>query len=67
MVTTETGSRYTVDLDARMIRRSSAAGELRADGESVPLHQVVICELGASAGFLVTVEAGVITLRLTSH
>jgi hypothetical protein len=67
MVTTETGSRYTVDLDARMIRRISTAGELRADGESMPLHQVVICEVGASAGFLVTVEAGMITLRLTSH
>lgn len=67
MVTTETGSRYTVDLDARTIRRNPGAGELRADGESLPLHQVVTCEVGASAGFLVTVETGVITLRLTSH
>lgn len=66
-VTTETGSRYAVDLNARTIRRSSPAGELRADGEAVPLHQIVTCEVGASAGFLVTVEIGVITLRLTSH
>ncbi len=67
VVFTETGSRYMVDLDARTIRRDPVAGELRADGEAVRLHQIVTCELGASAGFLVTVEAGVITLRLTSH
>lgn len=67
VVFTETGSRYRVDLDARTIRRSSAGGELRADDETVPLHQVVYCHVGASAGFLITVEASVITLRLTSH
>lgn len=67
MVTTEAGSRYTVDLDARTIRRNPVAGELRADGQTVALRQVVTCQVGASAGFLVAVAADVITLRLTSH
>jgi hypothetical protein len=67
LVITETGSRYAIDLDHRTLRRDPGTGRLRRDGQAVTLHQIVECRVGASAGFLICVEPGVVTLRLTSH
>lgn len=67
LVTTETGSRYELDLEHRTLRRDPGTGHLRRDGQAVSLHQIVECRVGASAGFLICVEPGVVTLRLTSH
>jgi hypothetical protein len=67
LVTTETGSRYEIDFDHRTLRRDPGTGQLRRDGQAVTLHQVVECRVGTSAGFLMCVEPGVVTLRLTSH
>lgn len=72
LLTTETGSLYLVDLDHRTITRcpdpASEAPEprLRRDYEPLPLQQVIACEPGASAYFLITVEPGVVTLRITA-
>lgn len=67
LVITETGSRYAIDLDHRTLRRDPGTGRLRRDGQAVALHEIVECRIGASAGFLICVEPGVVTLRLTSH
>lgn len=67
LITTETGSSYEIDLDHRTLRRHAGTGLLRRDGQDVALHQVVECRVGASAGFLICVEPGVVTLRMTSH
>lgn len=67
LVTTETGSRYEIDLDHGSLRRHPRTGKLRRDGQDLALHQVVECRVGTSAGFLICVEPGVVTLRLTSH
>lgn len=66
-VTTETDSRYEIDLDHRTLRRHPSTGLLRRDGRVITLHQIVECRVGASAGFLICVEPNVVTLRLTSH
>jgi len=67
LITTETGSRYEIDLDHRTLRRHPGTGTLRRDWQDVTLHQVVECRVGTSAGFLICVEPGVVTLRMTSH
>lgn len=67
LVTTETGSRYQLNLQRRTLRREPGGGPLRSDGRAVALHQILECRVGASAGFLISVEPGVLTLRLTSH
>ena len=67
VVITETGSRYELDLEHRTLRRDPGGRQLRRDGHAVTLHQIVECRIGSSAGFLICVEAGVVTLRLTSH
>lgn len=67
LVTTETGSRYELDLEHHTLRRDPGGGQLRRDGQPVTLHQILECRVGASAGFLICVEPGVVTLRLSSH
>lgn len=51
LVTTESGSRYWLDLDARLLRRVTGPTftetlRLRRDGDDVDLIEIVTCALG---------------------
>lgn len=52
LVTTESGSRYRLDLDRRTLNRAPVTDldgmhRLRRDGESITLVEIVQCEVGA--------------------
>lgn len=64
---TETVSTYLINLDQRTIRRSGSGGRLRRDDEALTLHQLLECQVGASANLLIEIRPGVATLRTTSH
>lgn len=65
-ITTETGSTYVVDLDARVITRVPELRALRRDYEPLLLHRVLAARVGDTACFLVQVRDDVPILRLTS-
>lgn len=67
LVTTETGSTYVLDLQERTLQRTGDADTLRRDGEHLILNQVIQCQVGTSANFLIEIKPGVLTLRTTSH
>lgn len=79
VVTTATGSRYTLDLTARTVKRQMAAtaplvdfldagfSQLRRDGETLELLMLEACAVGASARYWIQVRDDHIpTLRTTS-
>lgn len=67
-ITTETGSTYIVDFDARVIIRVPELRALRRDHEPLLVHRVLEARIGDSGCFLVQVRADdVPTLRTTSH
>lgn len=65
-VTTETGSVYSLDLDARTVTRNPAEGELRRDGEELALYRVAYCEVGMPLNMMIGVREDRQTWRLTS-
>jgi len=66
MITTQTGSHYLVDLDARQLIRSPELFVMRRDHEPLHLYELSVCEAGCSAVFLVEVLDGGLTARITS-
>lgn len=67
-VTTE-ASVYDIDLVAMTLTRHAGAdaSDLRKDGETVPLIEVVSCEVGHRGVFLVDVRGdGIATARYTT-
>lgn len=55
-VTTESGTTYLLDLDARELVRTPRISGLRCDGEAVSLHQVMECTVAQGAMFLIQVR-----------
>lgn len=71
-VTTE-GSAYLVDLDDRTVLRApgqgsvGVTGDLRRDGDPVPLVELALCRRAEQAVMMLDVRGdGVVTLRVTS-
>jgi hypothetical protein len=79
LITTATGSRYVLDLDARTMNRTMAAtaplidfldagfSQLRRDGETVELLMLETCRVGVGAKYWLQIrEDAIPTLRMTS-
>ena len=76
-MTTQT-SAHLVDLDRRTVTRVEGAGEpnpdaeytvsaLRLDRESVPLLELVCCEVGADMELVLRIRDDAVTLRRTTE
>ena len=65
-VTTASGSRYLLDLDAHTSQRvpSVASSDLRRDEQPVPLLRIITCEVGVLLELVIDVRGdGVVTYR----
>lgn len=65
-VETASGSVYRLDLDEQTLRRINDDYALRRDGEVLPLHRVLRCDVGVGGNFAIEVVDDAVTFRLTS-
>lgn len=67
LITTESGTRYRIDLDGRRLLRIAGGVPLRRDLETLELIDVIECAVGKMALFHVQVrDDSITTVRMTT-